>query len=327
MRTFKFTLVTIGAMAGFLLLAWLASGRPAQAQDEAGRIVIDGGARVSGVHTVNVAPPAQSGVGPTATPDAEGVIYAIVQEGDSFWSIAARHGLTLDEIYELNDASEGDFVQVGQKLIVGYADEATPEAEATETESGTDATTEAEEATPTPPLPTATPTAAPRGGEICLSAFVDENRNGQQDAGEPLKPSVAFTISSGEAVISNYVSDGVAEPYCITGLESGSYRVTRSTSDGEVLTTSGEWSLSLTGGTSQTLAFGSYMDEEAAAATVASPDNNSDSLNNAEEEAAAPVDDGEGGITRVIVIAAVVVAVLLLVGVLVIVLSGRRSTI
>ena len=44
-----------------------------------------------------VAPP--SSIGPTATPDAEGVIYAEVQEGDSFWSVAARHGLTLDEIY------------------------------------------------------------------------------------------------------------------------------------------------------------------------------------------------------------------------------------
>src|SRR5690606_2240545 len=48
---------------------------------------------------------------PTATPDADGNIYYEVQEGDSFWSIAARHGLSIDEIYELNNASEGDFVQ------------------------------------------------------------------------------------------------------------------------------------------------------------------------------------------------------------------------
>jgi hypothetical protein len=58
---------------------------------------------------------------PTATPNAEGNIYTEVGEGDSFWAIAARHGMTLEEIYELNNAGEGDFVSVGDMLIVGPA--------------------------------------------------------------------------------------------------------------------------------------------------------------------------------------------------------------
>lgn len=284
--------------------------------------------------------PAPASVGPTATPDAEGVIYAEVQSGDSFWSIAARHGISIEEIYELNNAGEGDFVQVGQKLIVGYAEEnAAKETEEADSEAAptdeeaeaTAAETEAEAtatATPTPVPPT--PTAEATGGEICLSAYLDENQNGQRDAGEPLKSSVAFTISNGEAVVSNYVSDGTSEPYCITGLEDGSYRVTRSTARNEVLTTPGEWAISLAGGTSQSFAFGSYVDEEAAAVadTTDSAVEDSASLSAAEVEADAESAQAEdGGVTRILVIAAVVVAVLLLVGVLVVVLSARRSTV
>lgn len=293
-----------------------------------------------------VAPPS---IGPTATPDAEGVIYAEVQEGDSFWSIAARHGLTLDDIYELNDAGEGDFVQVGQMLIVGYAEPSSTEdedvqdedaeteaADEGEAESETAVAAEEEEetaATPTPPPPTATP--EPRGGEICLKAFVDANENGQHDAGERLKPAVAFTISNGEAVVSNYVTDGSSEPYCITGLDPGNYEVTRSTTEGEVLTTSGDWAASVSNGSSQTFEFGSYIDEarlsnsdgEGEEVAAATESETSEAAADVAETTTAENGESEGGFARVIVIAAVVVAVLLLVGVLVIILSARRSTV
>lgn len=294
------------------------------------------------------APPPSSSIGPTATPDAEGVIYAEVQQGDSFWSIAARHGLSIDEIYELNDAGEGDFVQPGQMLIVGYAEPATTEEEETETEAAGEGESEGEDeaaaeeeaalaaedeptatATPVPP----TPTPEPRGGEICLKAFVDANQNGQHDAGERLKSAVAFTISNGEAVVSNYVTDGASEPYCITGLDAGNYQVTRSTTEGEVLTTSGDWSASVSNGGTQTLESGSYIDEarldsndgenEIAAATENDTSEAAAAVANA---ATAENGEAEGGFARIIVIAAVVVAVLLLVGVLVIILSARRST-
>ena len=288
-----------------------------------------------------VAPP-PSAIGPTATPDAEGVIYAEVQSGDSFWSIAARHGLTLDEIYELNDAGDGDFVQEGQMLIVGYAEPSGEESEAETAEEGEseaaaegEAAMAAEEeptATPTPAPPTPTP--EPSGGEICLKAFVDTNQNGQHDAGERLKPAVAFTISNGEAVVSNYVTDGSSEPYCITGLDPGNYEVTRSSTEAEVLTTNRDWSASVSNGSSQTFEFGSYVDEARLASNndetaVAAATENDGSEAAAVVASAATAENGEaeGGFARFIVIAAVVVAVLLLVGVLVIILSARRSTV
>jgi LysM repeat protein len=264
---------------------------------------------------VALAPPAQGA--PTATPDAEGIIYAVVGEGDSFWSIAARHGITLDEIYELNNASDGDFVQVGDRLIVGRSTptvDETAEAAADAEEQETAATPEP---TSTPLRPTAT--ATPAKGEICLKAFVDENRNGLHDPDEPLKPAVAFTIASGDAVHSNYVTTGTAEPYCISGLDPGGYQITRSTAPGEVLTTNGDWSVSLAAGTSQSFEFGSYDDDAIVVADTRA--------SNISAAAAESTDDNaeDGGLTRVLVIAAVVVAVLLLVGVLVVVLSARRA--
>ena len=210
-------------------------------------------------------------------------------------------------------------------LIVGRV---TPEAASAEEDTaeqaeGTPGATEEEEPTPertpTPQRPTATPT--PQKGEICLKAFLDENRNGLHDPDEPLKPAVAFTISSGDAVFSNYVTTGADEPYCITGLDPGSYKITRSVAPNEVLTTNGDWSVSLAAGTSQQFDFGSY--EEAVAMTGSETGTDSSAAASAapDTDTAEP----EGGITRILVIAAVIVAVLLLVGVLVVVLSARRA--
>jgi LysM repeat protein len=273
------------------------------------------GATTAASSVAAVAPASQ--LGPTSTPDADGNIYYTVGEGDSFWSIAARHGLSLQEIYDLNNAGEGDFISVGDRLVVGQAAPPTPEPEEeAETEAGASPT-----ATATPPLPTAT--SPPPKGEICLKAFVDENRNGLHDPDEPLKASVAFTIASDDEVHSNYVTTGTAEPYCITGLDAGSYQITRSTAPGEVLTTNGDWNVSLAAGTAQHFEFGSYQDDEAIAMadTTSARELGAGSLEAEVEETVVE----EGGVTRVLVIAAVVIAVLLLVGVLVVILSARRA--
>jgi LysM repeat protein len=297
-----------------------------------------GGTPAATTAAVAAAPAAQ--LGPTSTPDAEGVIYAEVGPGDSYWSIAARHGLTIDQIYALNNVEAGAVVQPGDMLIVGRAtpEEAaadddeeteaagTPGAEGTSAAEGTPGAADEEdtsatttpERTPTPPRPTAT--AAPQKGEICLKAFVDENRNGLHDPDEPLKPAVAFTISSGDDVFSNYVTTGTDEPYCITGLDPGSYKITRSVASDEVLTTNGDWSVSLAAGTAQQFEFGSYEDE---AGALTNSESQVDAGEQSEQESAEAAP--EGGVTRILVIAAVVVAVLLLVGVLVVVLSARRA--
>lgn len=263
-------------------------------------------------------------VGPTSTPNAEGIIYYEVQPGDSYWSIAARHGLTIDEIYELNNAGDGDFVQPGDLIMVGQAEPpATPTSEAEDVDA---------EPTATQAPPTRTPTPQPETGEVCLVAYNDGNQNGQRDPGEPLKGSVAFSIYDGEQVLVNYVTDGSNEPYCIS-LDDGNYRITRSSQPDEALTTDGEWAISVSPGSEQNFEFGSYIDESSAVAAAEADATRSETAAMSipeDENAAAQAADGQdegGGMTRWIVIAAVVVAVLLFIGVLIIILSGRRATI
>ena len=55
---------------------------------------------------------------PTATPDAEGIIYAIVQPNDSLWAVAARSGISLTELLDLNNLTENALIQPGDRLIV-----------------------------------------------------------------------------------------------------------------------------------------------------------------------------------------------------------------
>jgi hypothetical protein len=262
---------------------------------------------------------------PTSTPNAEGVIYSVVQPGDSIWSIAAKAGLTLDEILELNNMSQGDFVSVGDLLIIGYGDPPGEEPVVEESAAAEEEGQAEPTATFTPEAPTAEaePTEEPQPeASICLSAYEDSNQNSVRDAGEPLRSAVAFTISDAEKVVSNYVTDGASEPFCIQGLGPGTYRVTRSSTGGEITTTSTDQSVSIQAGESKTVEFGSYENAEALAQVQAAADNAT--VDNSLSDSTISDDDAEGGGSGIFIIA-VIVAVLLLVGVLVIILSARRT--
>lgn len=185
---------------------------------------------------------------PLPTPDADGIIYIKVQPNDALWSIAARAGLTLPELLDLNNLTEDAIVQPGDLLIVGRV---TPVPTETAVPSPT----------ATRPAPTAVPTDSPSSTAICLGAFDDGNQNGQQDGNEPLKAGVVFTVFNDSAVVGNYVTDGVSEPYCLEGLTPGNYSVTRSVGATETLTTSGNWELVLAQNTVLTQLFGSFEGE------------------------------------------------------------------
>ncbi len=183
---------------------------------------------------------------PTATPDAEGVIYAEVQVDDSLWAIASRSRLSLDELLALNDMTESSIIKVGDLLIIGYiTPPETPTSEPTITP------------TLSPPTPTFTPLPLPETA-VCLRAYVDANQNGIHDPGEKLRPSVAFTIFNENAVAANYVTTGVSEPHCIR-LEPGTYQITRSLGQAEYLTTDGDVAVVLRQGDVMDLAFGGYI--------------------------------------------------------------------
>ena len=185
--------------------------------------------------------------GPTATPDSEGIIYVEVFPNDSLSSVAARGGITLAQLLELNGLTQSSIIHPGDQLIVGFAP---PPATAT-----------AEPVTPpstaTRPPPTATNTAVPSPRTaLCLLAFDDANENGAYEVGEDLKTAVAFTIFNDNAVVGNLISDGLSESQCLE-LEPGTYQVTRSTRPEESLTTEGNGIVILGRGDVVQLAFGS----------------------------------------------------------------------
>jgi hypothetical protein len=183
---------------------------------------------------------------PTATPDAEGIIYAVVQPNDSLWAIAARSGISLTELLDLNNLTENSLIQPGDRLIVGIV-AATPTPEASPTAV----------ATREPPTPTAT-SPPPPTTVICLVAFLDENGNGEREPTEPLQAGVAFTVFTAESVVANYVTDGVTEPFCLTDLVTGNYQVTRSVGRGETLTNSGNRTVIVAAGDQVMLGFGGF---------------------------------------------------------------------
>ena len=185
--------------------------------------------------------------GLTATPDSEGIIYVEVFPNDSLSSVAARGGITLAQLLELNGLTQTSIIHPGDQLIVGFAPPP--------------ATDTAEPVTPpstaTRPPPTATNTAVPSPRTaLCLTAFDDANENGTYEAGEGLKTAVAFTIFNDNAVVGNLISDGLSESQCLD-LEPGTYQVTRSTRPGESLTTEGNGIVILGRGDVVQLAFGS----------------------------------------------------------------------
>jgi LysM repeat protein len=252
---------------------------------------------------------------PTATPDAEGVIYVIVQPNDSLWALAAGAGVSLQDLLAYNNLTEDDIIQPGQVLIIGYGTPAPT------------ATVELPTATPTatrlPPTPTQTAEPPPRTA-ICLKAFIDNDRDGTHDVGEPFRTAVAFTVFNEETVVGNYITDGVSEPYCLEDLSPGDYKITRSIARDETLTTAGNWALTLTRGNVLNLEFGSYQKDDATVVTANTPEAVTEPTIAAESEVASqsdiPGDDrGLGGLA---VAGFIVVGILLLGGGL---LLARRA--
>jgi LysM repeat protein len=271
--------------------------------------------------------------GPTATPNADGVIYTEVQSGDSIWALAARAGITLDEILEFNDMDRFDVLRPGDLMIVGFGDPpgeepvvaedaaaSSEEVAPAEEEAAPESQPEAE-ATPEAPAEVAEAKVSSSEVSVCLKAFDDVDGNGVQDSGDALRPGVAFTISDGQAVVSNYVTDGQSEPFCVTLPGPGSYRVTRSIQPNEILTTAGDRAVSLSEGSSLSLEFGSTMGE----ATLAMVSETEEQATAASEGQPAVEEDGDTLLT-VAVIAAVVVAVLLLLAVIAIIITNRRDS-
>ena len=127
---------------------------------------------------VNAAPNAQF---ITSTPGPDGRIIYIVVAGDSCSSIALLHGISVEQLRQLNSRlDENCTVTVGQQMVVGLAPANAPTAGVA------------------PTLPPVTPSATPVSGttEVCVLLFDDTN-------GDALRQETEFGIDGGAVSLTN----------------------------------------------------------------------------------------------------------------------------
>jgi hypothetical protein len=154
----------------------------------------------------------------TPTPGPDGHIVYIVQEGDSPWSIAAIAGIPLEQLYALNGMVPGDYINPGDRLVLGIGGPVIPTAV-----PGAAPTSTPVPASPTPIFGT---------GVICVLLFADINGNARLDAGEPpLAGGQVSIITLTGALAAEYTTevllneDGEPDSYCFPDLENGDYNV------------------------------------------------------------------------------------------------------
>jgi hypothetical protein len=189
------------------------------------------------------APALQPTAFPTPTPGPDGRIVYFVQDQDTFWSIAAIAGITLDELYALNGIQPGDYAVAGMELTLGYAGPTEPTAE-----SGA-------VASPTPFA--ATPTSQFNTGEICVLLFLDENGNARLDEGETGLSGGQISVVDVSGVVAVEAASGEdPEGQCFADLEAGDYNVSAAVPEEYNATTTMSMPLRLVAGDIKYVQFG-----------------------------------------------------------------------
>ncbi len=149
---------------------------------------------------------------PTPTPQADGRIIYIVQEGDNLWRIAAIIGMTVEDLAALNGMDVDEGLRIGQELLLGQSGPALP--------------TEPIGGSPTPTGIPATPTPIFGTGEICVLVFLDQNGNARVDEGElPLVGGQVSVVDLLGVVFGEHTTDDNPEGHCFEEIENGDYTV------------------------------------------------------------------------------------------------------
>ena len=116
----------------------------------------------------------------TATPNPDGRIMYIVQEGDNCSSVALKHGISVAQLRLYNTRLDADCtVAIGQALVVGLAVQNLPTS-----------------AVPTLASPTVTATPVSGTTEVCVLLFEDQN-------GDSLRQETEFGIDGGAISLTN----------------------------------------------------------------------------------------------------------------------------
>jgi LysM repeat protein len=189
-----------------------------------------------------------------ATPGPDGSIVHTIQSGDTLFALSIAYDVSLDQILTLNNITKDTLLSIDQKIIIrGPTQPAQPTPAPTST-------------TPEVP-PTAAPTATPEnaGAKLCVQAFDDTNADGLLTPGEQPVAGVQFTVnnSQGDTAPAPYTSEGDAAPHCFDNLAPGTYSVAVQPAANTLATSDKRWSVSLTGGATVNIRFGSRSSSNA----------------------------------------------------------------
>jgi len=211
----------------------------------------------------NAAPSMQQFI-PTATPDTTGRILYIVQPEDNCFRVAAIHGITIDQLRQLNSKLDADCRLVeGQELLIGIISTAgTPTAGPS----------------PTAAPPTASPTPFTGTTEICILLFEDANGNAFREETEPAVAggAVSVTENNGEySATQETVIPSDPEAYqgiCFSNVPEGSYNITVGIPVNYNPTMQLNYSLDVNAGDIASVDFG-IQSQDIVADTTANPEN------------------------------------------------------
>ncbi len=279
-------------------------------------------------------PPPTSAVPPTPvntpTPRPDGAVVHIVQSGDTLLGLAFQYGVDLDELRRLNAGTLGpnDMLSIDQEIIISGTPislptptpeataEATPEGQATPGSEPTEVSAVGGEAEPE------------TGGETALCVLAYNDRSGDtiyQSEGEELIPNAVFTVVGTAGPAGTYTTDGISEPYCFKGLQSGNYVIRRTAPEGYALSGPAEWGVLLDEGQSVPVSLGFVREEGAEVEGEAEEESTTETEPLFEPEESPEDEESEGGLLRKIILGSGIAAVVIAIAVGVLFFLSRRN--
>jgi len=173
----------------------------------------------------------------TPTPQPDGRIIYIVQDGDNCIRISLLTGVPREQIISLNRLDENCLLVAGQELLLGIGGPSG----ATPTPAG------AEALPPTAEAPTPTP--IPGEGSICITLYLDADGNALRQDAETLIPAGAISISGASGQYSQTAeTSGGPDPLCFEKIPEGGYNISIAAPEGYNPTTRLNYTLDLKSG-------------------------------------------------------------------------------
>ncbi|MBN1889916.1 MAG: LysM peptidoglycan-binding domain-containing protein [Thermoflexales bacterium] len=185
-----------------------------------------------------------------STTRTDGTHVHVVSYGDTLLGIALAYGVTVDNIVAWNNLNPGDFLQIGQELVISVPPGWTPPQSASNPPAAPEPT-----ATPVPAGGQAAPPASSPAG-LCVVAFDDQNMNTLYDNNEQPVVGAQFDVLNGATVVQSHLTDGT-EPYCFADLAPGTYTVAAKPANGYQATSVEKIGVAVAAGQTVNVAFGS----------------------------------------------------------------------